>query len=162
MVKAFLSLGSNMGDRLEYLSKAIDNIAEIQGCNILNKSRVYETEPWGYENQEAFLNLCISIETSLSPYELLESLQTIELELDRVRTIHWGPRTIDIDILLFDDIICEDDKLTIPHPRMRERAFVLIPLYDIEKNLIIDGIKLEDLINKIDTRGIKEYKKNDF
>lgn len=162
MVKAFLSLGSNMGDRLEYLSKAIDKIAEIQGCNILNKSRVYETEPWGYENQEAFLNLCISIETSLSPYELLESLQRIELELDRVRKIHWGPRTIDIDILLFDDIICEDDKLTIPHPRMRERAFVLIPLYDIEKNLIIDGIKLEDLINKIDTRGIKEYKKNDF
>ena len=162
MVKAFLSLGSNMGDRLEYLSKAIDKIAQIQGCNILNKSRVYETEPWGYENQEAFLNLCISIETSLSPYELLESLQVIELELDRVRKIHWGPRTIDIDILLFDDIICEDDKLTIPHPRMRERAFVLIPLYDIEKNLIIDGIKLEDLINKIDTRGIKEYKKNDF
>ena len=162
MVKAFLSLGSNMGDRLEYLSKAIDKIAQIQGCNILNKSRVYETEPWGYENQEAFLNLCISIETSLSPYELLESLQRIELELDRVRKIHWGPRTIDIDILLFDDIICEDDKLTIPHPRMRERAFVLIPLYDIEKNLIIDGIKLEDLINKIDTRGIKEYKKNDF
>ena len=162
MVKAFLSLGSNIEDRLEYLSKAIDKIAEIQGCNILNKSRVYETEPWGYENQEAFLNLCISIETSLSPYELLESLQTIELELDRVRKIHWGPRTIDIDILLFDDIICEDDKLTIPHPRMRERAFVLIPLYDIEKNLIIDGIKLEDLINKIDTRGIKEYKKNDF
>ena len=162
MVKAFLSLGSNMGDRLEYLSKAIDKIAQIQGCNILNKSRVYETEPWGYENQEAFLNLCISIETSLSPYELLESLQTIELELDRVRKIHWGPRTIDIDILLFDDIICEDDKLTIPHPRMRERAFVLIPLYDIEKNLIIDGIKLEDLINKIDRRGIKEYKKNDF
>ncbi len=162
MVKAFLSLGSNMGDRLEYLSKAIDKIAEIQGCNILNKSRVYETEPWGYENQEAFLNLCISVETYLSPYELLESLQTIELELDRVRKIHWGPRTIDIDILLFDDIICEDDKLTIPHPRMRERAFVLIPLYDIEKNLIIDGIKLEDLINKIDTRGIKEYKKNDF
>ena len=150
MVKAFLSLGSNMGDRLEYLSKAIDKIAEIQGCNILNKSRVYETEPWGYENQEAFLNLCISVETYLSPYELLESLQTIELELDRVRKIHWGPRTIDIDILLFDDIICEDDKLTIPHPRMRERAFVLIPLYDIEKNLIIDGIKLEDLINKID------------
>jgi len=162
MVKAFLSLGSNMGDRLAYLSKAIDKIAEIQGCNILNKSSVYETEPWGYENQEAFLNLCISIETSLSPYELLESLQAIELELDRVRKIHWGPRTIDIDILLFDDIICEDDKLTIPHPRMRERAFVLIPLYDIEKNLIIDGIKLEDLINKIDTRGIKEYKKNDF
>lgn len=162
MVKAFLSLGSNMGDRLEYLSKAIDKIVEIQGCNILNKSSVYETEPWGYENQEAFLNLCISIETSLSPYELLESLQAIELELDRVRKIHWGPRTIDIDILLFDDIICEDDKLTIPHPRMRERAFVLIPLYDIEKNLIIDGIKLEDLINKIDTRGIKEYKKNDF
>lgn len=162
MVKAFLSLGSNMGDRLEYLSKAIDKIAQIQDCNILNKSRVYETEPWGYENQEAFLNLCISIETSLSPYELLESLQTIELELDRVRKIHWGPRTIDIDILLFDDIICEDDKLTIPHPRMSERAFVLIPLYDIEKNLIIDRIKLEDLINKIDTRGIKEYKKNDF
>ena len=162
MVKAFLSLGSNMGDRLEYLSKAIYKIVEIQGCNILNKSSVYETEPWGYENQEAFLNLCISIETSLSPYELLESLQAIELELDRVRKIHWGPRTIDIDILLFDDIICEDDKLTIPHPRMRERAFVLIPLYDIEKNLIIDGIKLEDLINKIDTRGIKEYKKNDF
>ena len=162
MVKAFLSLGSNMGDRLEYLSKAIDKIAQIQGCNILNKSSIYETEPWGYENQEAFLNLCISIETSLSPYELLESLQTIELELDRVRKIHWGPRTIDIDILLFDDIICEDDKLTIPHPRMRERAFVLIPLYDIEKNLIIDGIKLEDLINKTDTRGIKEYKKNDF
>lgn len=162
MVKAFLSLGSNMGDRLEYLSKAIDKIAQIQGCNILNKSSIYETEPWGYENQEAFLNLCISIETSLSPYELLESLQTIELELDRVRKIHWGPRTIDIDILLFDDIICEDDKLTIPHPRMRERVFVLIPLYDIEKNLIIDGIKLEDLINKIDTRGIKEYKKNDF
>ena len=161
MKKIYLGLGSNLGDREHNLKEAFARIEEHIGHTVKSSS-LYETEPWGYENQEAFLNLCISIETSLSPYGLLESLQTIELELDRVRKIHWGPRTIDIDILLFDDIICEDDKLTIPHPRMRERAFVLIPLYDIEKNLIIDGIKLEDLINKTDTRGIKEYKKNDF
>jgi len=161
MAIVYISLGTNLGDRQNNMLTVVALLAERVG-KILALSALYETEPWGYENQEAFLNLCISIETSLSPYELLESLQTIELELDRVRKIHWGPRTIDIDILLFDDIICEDDKLTIPHPRMSERAFVLIPLYDIEKNLIIDGIKLEDLINKIDTRGIKEYKKNDF
>ncbi len=162
MVKAFLSLGSNMGDRLGYLDKAVDKIAEIKECSVLKKSRVYETEPWGYEAQDAFLNLCLIIETSLSPHKLLEELQRIELDLDRVRKIRWGPRTVDIDILLFDDVICEDDNLTIPHPRMKDRAFVLVPLYEIEKNLIIDDIRLKDLINEVDTRGIKEYVKNDF
>ena len=157
MVRVFLSLGSNIGDRKNYLMQAIAKIKDITGCKYIDQSKIYETEPWGYEEQASFLNLCLCLETKLSPHKLLEELQSIEIDLERVRKIHWGPRTIDIDILLFDDIICEGDELIIPHPRMKERAFVLIPLNDLDSTLIIDGEKIEVLIKKLDANGIKEY-----
>ncbi len=157
MVRAFLSLGSNMGDRKSYIDKAVEKIKDIPGCTYIDQSKIYETKPWGYEEQASFLNICVSIDTVLEPHKLLKHLQTIEIDLNRVRKIHWGPRTIDIDILLFDDIICEEDDLIIPHPRMKDRAFVLIPLYDLDKNLTVDGEYIQDLIQRLDTSGIKEY-----
>lgn len=157
MSKAYLSLGSNLGDKIEYLLMAIEKINYIKGCKVTKKSKFYETLPWGYENQDTFINICLEIETNLSPQNLLENLQNIENELHRVRNIRWGPRTIDIDILLFDDIIVEDENLIIPHPRIKERAFVIIPLFEIFPQAIIEGENIEEILNNLDTQGIKEY-----
>lgn len=129
--RAYLSLGSNMGDRLNYLSRAASLLKENREILRLQASSVYETEPVGYENQDDFLNCCIGIDTVLEPYELLELTSGIEEELKRERNIRFGPRTIDVDILLFDRINQDDEKLTIPHPRMYERAFVLVPLKEL-------------------------------
>ena len=128
---AYLSLGSNMGDRDENLIRAIVLLNETNGIDVTACSDVYETEPVGYSDQDFFLNLCLKIETTLDAYELLKVVSSIELKLHRVRLFANGPRTMDIDILLFDDMVSDDPKLTIPHPRMYERAFVLCPLKDI-------------------------------
>lgn len=157
MSRVYLSLGSNIGDRADYLNKGIKKIDEIENCEVVKISKFYETLPWGYENQDTFVNACIEISTSLRPHELLKKLQEIEINLHRVRDIRWGPRTLDIDILLFDDIIVEDEKLIIPHPRIKERAFVLVPLYEINPEGFIKGEKIKDILGNLDTQGIKEY-----
>lgn len=131
MVQAYLGLGSNIGDRKQQLLKAIDLIGNIKGIKVTKQSSIYETAPIGYTDQPNFLNLCLEIETELSPQQLLKHCLDIEQQLHRVREIRWGPRTLDIDILLYSDNIIETDNLSIPHPRMQERAFVLIPLNDI-------------------------------
>ena len=131
MVQAYLGLGSNIGDRKQQLLKAIDLIGNIKGIKVTKQSSIYETAPIGYTDQPNFLNLCLEIETELSPQQLLKHCLDIEQQLHRVREIRWGPRTLDIDILLYSDNIIETDNLSIPHPRMKERAFVLIPLNDI-------------------------------
>ncbi|MCK9186080.1 2-amino-4-hydroxy-6-hydroxymethyldihydropteridine diphosphokinase [Candidatus Gracilibacteria bacterium] len=134
--KAYLSLGSNLGDRENFLKKAISEIKKI--AKIKKKSKIYETSPVGYKNQGNFLNMVISIETAVSPKELLENLQKIEKELGREKKIKNGPRTIDIDILTYEDTIVDEPNLKIPHPRMYERKFVLVPLLELldkkEKN----------------------------
>lgn len=129
MKRVFLSLGSNEGDGLDYLSQATEMLAD--SFEFVSQSPVYETEPWGVVDQPMFLNMCVAVDTDLSPFEFLERINEIEAMLGRLRKVHWGQRTIDIDIIFFADEIIETDKLTIPHKFMHERAFVLVPLNDI-------------------------------
>ena len=145
----FLSLGSNLGDRKAYLKKAIV-LLKKSGVKILKESSVYETEPMYYENQNKFLNQVIKVETELTPFELLKLINGIEKVLKRERLIPKGPRTIDIDILLWEDKIIKSEKLTIPHPLMLERDFVLRPLLEIEENVVHPVYKkrIKDIINE--------------
>ncbi|MCW9136341.1 2-amino-4-hydroxy-6-hydroxymethyldihydropteridine diphosphokinase [Staphylococcus haemolyticus] len=158
MVQAYLGLGSNIGDRKQQLLKAIDLIGNIKGIKVTKQSSIYETAPIGYTDQPNFLNLCLEIETELSPQQLLKYCLDIEQQLHRVREIRWGPRTLDIDILLYSDNIIETDNLSIPHPRMQERAFVLIPLNDIASDKKDPRLnqKIHDLVFPDDT--VKKYK----
>jgi len=127
--KAYLSLGSNIENREDFLKKAIFEIKKI--AKIIKKSKIYETSPVGYKKQGDFLNMVIKIVTTLKPQELFEKIQKIERELGRERKIKNGPRTIDIDILTFEDTIIDEPNLKIPHPRMHERKFVLVPLLEL-------------------------------
>ena len=157
--KVYLALGSNMGEKEENLSEAINNLIKTAGIEVIKKSKIYETEPVGYLEQDKFLNMVILIETDKEPEELLKSLQTIEEKMKRRREIHWGPRTIDLDILLFEDLVINSPELTIPHPRMFERAFVLIPLKDVYTEGKISGREIDSLINACnDKNGVKLYK----
>lgn len=140
-MRAYLSLGSNQGDREDYLHRALDLIKNTRGISVTNISHIYETEPWGYENQTMFLNIAVEIETDLDPYQLLDSCQQIENALGRERQIHWGPRTIDIDILDYQDCRLLTERLTIPHPYMEEREFVLMPLREIAPDHILSSGK---------------------
>ncbi len=134
----YLSLGSNIGDRFYNLQQASHLIRE--GSNTLDStSSIYETEPVDYLGQPLFLNCVVEISTTLSPLKLLHQLQHIELQLGRERTVPQGPRTLDIDILLYGDLVMRSDELTIPHPRMIERRFVLQPLCELASQLSIPG-----------------------
>ncbi|MEK3979370.1 2-amino-4-hydroxy-6-hydroxymethyldihydropteridine diphosphokinase [Psychrobacillus sp. FSL K6-2836] len=133
---AFISLGSNIGNRLEYLQQAVDLLQQIEHVNVANMSSVYETDPVGYEDQAAFLNMVVEIKTLLTPHEILKKCNEIEAKLGRKRDIRWGPRTVDLDILLYNEENVKTEDLTIPHPRMMERGFVLIPLVELQANLV--------------------------
>lgn len=124
MKTAIISLGSNLGDKLYYLSEAQKKLVE-NGIKIISESKIYKTEPLGYLDQSDFYNLVIKVETSCTPYELLDITQKIELELGRTREFKNAPRTCDIDIISFEKILSSDEKLLLPHPRYRERLFVL-------------------------------------
>ncbi|MEO0311504.1 MAG: hypothetical protein RIQ89_1161 [Bacteroidota bacterium] len=132
---AYLSLGTNLGDRLQHLHHAMLKILK-SGNSILKISPVYETPPWGVTQQPSFLNLCIALQTTLSPHALLKAMLQIELEMGRERTIKWGPRIIDIDIILYEDCVINTGTLIIPHPFFHERNFVLQPLADIHPDLL--------------------------
>ena len=165
MNKAYLGLGTNMGDRENYLKSAINLLNDNENIIVNNKSKIYETKAWGYTKQDDFLNICIEIKTSFNEYELLKICQEIELKLNRERIIRWGPRTIDIDILFFNDITLDDEKLYIPHPRISERAFVLIPLMDINQNLSIKGKVIGEYLNSLtndEREEVKEYIGNEI
>lgn len=125
----YIALGTNLGERLSNLSAAIAALAPK--VTVLAESYIYETPPWGYENQPAFLNKVIKAETGLEPGSLLEYLKQIEVGLGREKSVRWGPRLIDLDILFYDNLIIDTPPLVIPHPRLQERAFVLVPLADI-------------------------------
>jgi 2-amino-4-hydroxy-6-hydroxymethyldihydropteridine diphosphokinase len=153
---AYLGLGSNIGNKFEYIEKAIEHISRNSKIEIIKQSSYYETNPVGYEDQESFINMCLEIETDFSPLQLLEETQKIENSLGRTREIRWGPRTIDIDILLYSDLIMKNSILTIPHPRMTERAFVLIPLQEINKGIIINNKRIDEYLSKIEGQGVKK------
>ena len=131
MNRAVIGIGTNIGDRLKNIENALSSVELLPGTKIIRCSRIYETEPWGYKNQQNFYNSCILVETSLSPNALLGALLGIEAALGRKREIKNGPRVIDLDLLLYEDEKIDTAELTVPHPRINERAFVLYPLKDL-------------------------------
>lgn len=128
---AYIGLGSNMGDRESYLQQAVERLNEHPQIQVIASSSIYETEPVGYADQASFLNKVISVCTSLTSHELLYFMLHVEAELGRVRDIRFGPRTVDLDLLLYGDQQMNTTDLILPHPRMEERAFVLIPLVEV-------------------------------
>lgn len=155
-----MSIGSNVGDREGYLKSALIKLAK-NSVIIEKVSPIYETEPVGYKEQGKFLNAVVQTKTELKPHELLKIINTVEKELGRERLIRWGPRTIDIDILLYGDVTINDDDLKIPHERMWERAFVLVPLNDIAPNIVKGGMKLSDIVESLpDKIGVRLYKRD--
>lgn len=136
MHTVLLGLGSNIGDRLFYINSAIEKISDIKDITLVASSAIYETEPWGVYDQELYLNCAAKIETELSPEEVFIQIKKIESELGRESTEKWSARKIDIDILFYDDLIYEDEKITIPHSRIAERNFVLVPLNEIDPEFI--------------------------
>ena len=150
----YIALGTNMGERLENLRTAIKAFApEI---TVTAESHIYETPPWGYEDQPAFLNMVVKAETSLGPESLLKNLKQLEVELGREQNFHWGPRLIDLDILFYDNMVIDTPPLVIPHPRLHERAFVLVPLADVAPDLIhpIFQKSVSQLLAEVDRQGI--------
>lgn len=129
--KAFISFGSNMGDKEANINNAIELIKKSNHTKVVKVSSFIKTEPWGYVDQEEFINGAMEIRTMLSPIELVEFLLSVEQELKRERIIKWGPRTIDLDVILYDDVISTDERIILPHPRMEQRLFVLEPLAEI-------------------------------
>lgn len=129
--RAYLALGSNLGDRAAYLQHALDELAARDDVDVVAVSRVYETDPVGGPEQGAYLNAVVAITTTLAPNDLLRAAQAVEASAERVREVRWGPRTLDVDVLLYDDERIDTDDLVVPHPRLRERDFVLVPLRDV-------------------------------
>lgn len=128
---AYIGLGSNLGDRLGYLQAAVLRLHAHEGIRVARCSSVYETAPVGFTDQPPFLNMAIEVETTLPPLELLGVMLEAERALGRVRTVRWGPRTIDLDLLVYGDVAMRTGRLELPHPRMAERAFVLVPLLEL-------------------------------
>ena len=135
MTLAYLGIGSNLGDRLAYLQLAVDHLASVPGIRVTAVSPVYETDPVGGPVQDDFLNAVVEIETDLAPPALLTQCAAAEAAAARVRSVRWGPRTLDVDVLWIDGYTSTDPVLTVPHPRMTERAFVLAPLHDLDPAL---------------------------
>lgn len=151
---ATLGLGGNIGDPKAAMAHALKMLDAHPDCAVSAVSRLYRTPPWGKTDQADFLNCCALVETRLAPQPLLELCLEIEREMKRVRIERWGPRTIDIDILTYDEQDVSTETLAIPHPRITERAFVLVPLGDIAPELVIAGRKVEDWMGTIDRSGI--------
>jgi 2-amino-4-hydroxy-6-hydroxymethyldihydropteridine diphosphokinase len=130
--RAYLGIGSNLGDRLGHLQLAVDELAGAGSVEVVGVSPVYETDPVGGPDQPDFLNAVVAVDTTLTPRELLELAQRIEADAARVRTVRWGPRTLDVDLLLVGDEQVDEPDLVVPHPRLAERAFVVVPLADLD------------------------------
>jgi 2-amino-4-hydroxy-6-hydroxymethyldihydropteridine diphosphokinase len=152
---AYLGLGGNVGDPAAAMARALAMLDQHPDCRVSAVSRLYRTPPWGKTDQDWFFNAAASIETSLSPETLLGLALGIEQVSKRVRAERWGPRTLDIDILVYGDLAIRSEQLTIPHPRMTERAFVLMPLADIAPDLNIRGRKVREWLDEVDAAGIE-------
>jgi 2-amino-4-hydroxy-6-hydroxymethyldihydropteridine diphosphokinase len=139
-----LALGGNVGDKTLSLRRALRAIAGEPGIELTAVSRLYRTAPWGKKDQDWFVNACALGLTRLAPAALLERMKALEVDLGRVSTERWGPRVIDIDLVAYDDISLRSEKLTLPHPELFNRAFVLVPLAEIAPDLIIAGVRVGD------------------
>ncbi|WP_381795353.1 2-amino-4-hydroxy-6-hydroxymethyldihydropteridine diphosphokinase [Streptomyces niveus] len=156
--RAVISLGSNLGNRLETLQGAIDALEDTPGLRVKAVSPVYETQPWGVEpgSQPSYFNAIVVVKTTLPPSSLLERAQAVEEAFDRVRVERWGPRTIDVDIVAYADVVSDDPVLTLPHPRAHQRAFVLVPWHDVEPEALLAGRgTVSELLAAIERRGVE-------
>jgi 2-amino-4-hydroxy-6-hydroxymethyldihydropteridine diphosphokinase len=158
MAEAFIALGGNLGDVRATFEQAIAKLCDGVALRLLARSSDYRTPPWGVTDQPPFINAAIAVSTSLSPHELLARAKTTERALgrDSARERHWGPRPIDLDILAYDDIELRGPDLTLPHPYMFERAFVLVPLAEIAPDHTIAGIRVREALARIDASGIEK------
>lgn len=154
--RVYLSLGSNMGDRQAHLRAAVESLASNEAIQIINKSGFYTTSPVGYLDQDDFINAVIEIEANLSPLEILALCQTIEAEQQRERLIRWGPRTLDLDVLWIENFTQTTDELTVPHPRMTERAFVMVPLSEMAPSLMINGKSVLEYCKELASQEVRK------
>lgn len=156
MRDATLALGSNIGDSAATLQGAVDALAASPGIDVVAVSRVVETDPVGGPEQDDYLNAVVIVRTSLEPLALLEATQTVEQQFGRVREVHWGPRTLDVDILAVGDLVVDTDRLTVPHPRAHERGFVLVPWADADPSAVIPGHgRVSDLLSDVGSEGVR-------
>ncbi len=154
IIKAYLGLGTNLGDRLSNLQRSLKLLFSTPGIELESFSNIYETEPVGGPQQGPFLNACLAINTELSPVDLLLALLSVEEKMQRVREERWGPRIIDFDLLIYEGVTINTPLLQLPHPRLAERDFVLVPLSDIAPELIITSV------NKTVQQVLAERKEN--
>jgi 2-amino-4-hydroxy-6-hydroxymethyldihydropteridine diphosphokinase len=160
MLEAFVALGGNLGDVRATFTQAIAMLCDGVEVRLVARSSDYRTPPWGITEQPSFINAVIAVATSLSPRQLLKRLQACERALgrDRGREQRWGPRPIDLDLLAFDDVTLREPDLTLPHPRLFERAFVLLPLAEIDPDRLIAGIRVRDALARVDASGIEKLR----
>jgi 2-amino-4-hydroxy-6-hydroxymethyldihydropteridine diphosphokinase len=158
MAEALLALGGNVGDVRATLDRAVAALCDGEEVRLLARSADYRTPPWGVEDQPAFVNLCIAVETALTPRALLARAQAIERALGRERSSErrWGPRPVDVDLIAYDDLALNEPDLKLPHPRLFERAFVLVPLAEIAADKVIDGIRVRDALARVDRKGVEK------
>lgn len=154
-MNAFVGIGSNMGNPIDNCLKAISMIGDVDGCSIIKRSSFYKTEPVGYRNQHWFVNCVILLETRFSPYKLLARLQEIERIIGRKKGVRWGPRLIDLDIIMYDDLIIDNGMLTIPHPHMHKRRFVLVPMNEIASDVVhpVLNMTMKELLDILPRNG---------
>jgi 2-amino-4-hydroxy-6-hydroxymethyldihydropteridine diphosphokinase len=151
---AYVALGSNLGDPRRQLLDAMDALSNLPDIRLLQRSRLYRTPPWGVLEQPPFINAAVELDTALSPHALLDAMLAIEQRAGRVRAERNGPRTLDLDLLHVDGVQLDDPQLTLPHPRMAERAFVLLPLHDIAPTLRLPGqATVAELLARLDLAG---------
>jgi 2-amino-4-hydroxy-6-hydroxymethyldihydropteridine diphosphokinase len=155
----FIGLGGNLGDREALLAEALRKLDATHGIQVVAVSSLYETKPMGLTAQPDFLNLVAKLETALPPYAVLDACLRIEMELGRERRERWGPRTVDLDVLWCEGVAQADEKLTIPHPRMHERAFVLVPLAELAPKLKLSGVPVAELVGALGEEGSGVRKK---
>jgi 2-amino-4-hydroxy-6-hydroxymethyldihydropteridine diphosphokinase len=158
MTEALIALGGNVGDSRVILDRAVALLCDGKEVRLIARSSDYRTPPWGFKYQPPFINLCIVVETTLTPRELLARAQEIELKLgrDRAHEKRNGPRTADIDIVAYGDLTLDEPNLILPHPRLFERAFVLVPLAEITPERTIAGVRVRDALEKVDATGIEK------
>jgi 2-amino-4-hydroxy-6-hydroxymethyldihydropteridine diphosphokinase len=156
VASALLALGGNVGDARDTIDRAIAMLCDGTDIRLTARSSDYATPPWGVEDQPPFVNLAIAVDTALTPHALLARAQAVERALgrDRTRERRWGPRTLDIDLLAYDDLALNTPDLTLPHPRLFERAFVLVPLAEIASDRLIAGIRVRDALAEVNIGGI--------
>src|SRR5262245_29065773 len=160
MAEALLAFGVNLGNVRETLARAIAMFCDGTDVRLTARSSDYSTPPWGVEDQPRFVNLAIAVETTLAPHALLARAQAVERAFgrDRTRERRYGPRTVDIDLIAYDDVVLETSGLTLPHPRLFERAFVLVPLAEIAPDRLIGGVRVRDALARVDAAGVEKLR----